>query len=293
MSPETLTCLAALVTAAAAAAGGVLARGSTAVPASAWATAAALTLACEAGWRAAGGLSDPAARASMRMLAAALAVCPAMSILGAKRPQHGVWQLIVATLACVLAMPAVSAVLVRPGSMPDPHALERCFLPVLVAVGWMNFVGTRHGLAATLVAAGQAGLLVPFLPGVSPGPSDPRLDAIAAGGLAAGALLAAAQSACWPAGSPARPGLAAAIDRPFLALRETLGAAWTLRIAERFNAVAEARGWPCRLRFTGLELTGDQGGAWERDALRSSRSILRRFVSVGWLERHGGMRQVV
>ena len=293
MHLETITCLAAVVTAAAAAAGGFLARGSTAVPAAAWAAAAAVALACEAGWRAAGGLGDPAAQASARMLAAALAVCPAMSVLGAKRPQHGVWQLIVATLACVLALPAVSAVLVRPGDMPDPHFLERCFLPLLVAVGWMNFVGTRHGLAATLVAAGQAGLMVPFLPGVSPGPSDPRLDAIAAVLVAAGALLAAAQSACRPAVPGTRRGLAAAIDRPFLALRETLGAAWTLRIAERFNAVAEARGWPCRLRFTGLELTADQGGDWERDALRCSRSILRRFVSVGWLERHGGIRQVV
>ncbi|MFM8414676.1 MAG: hypothetical protein ACKOCX_08130 [Planctomycetota bacterium] len=293
MAPETITCLAAVVTAAAAAAGGFLARGSTAVPAAAWATAAALALAYEAGWRAAGGLADPAAQASARMLAAALAVCPAMSVLGAKRPQHGVWQLIVATLACVLTMPAVSAVLVRPGDMPDPHLLERCFLPLLVAVGWMNFVGTRHGLAATLVAAGQAGLMVPFLPGVAPGPPNARLDAIAAVLLAAGALLAAVQSAGWPAGSAARRGLAAAIDRPLLALRETLGAAWTLRIAERFNAVAEARGWPCRLRFTGLEVSAAEGGAWERDALRCCRSILRRFVSVGWLERHGGLRQVV
>ena len=293
MPLETITCLAAVVTAAAAAAGGFLARGCTAVPAAAWATAAALALACEAGWRSAGGLVDPAAQASARMLAAALAVCPAMSVLGAKRPQHGVWQLIVATLACVLAMPAVSAMLVRPGDMPDPHLLERCFLPLLVAVGWMNFVGTRHGLAATLVAAGQAGLMVPFLPGVATGPSNARLDALAAAILAAGALLAAVQSACLPAGRGARRGLAAAIDRPLLALRETLGAAWTLRIVERFNAVAEARGWPCRLRFTGLETSEAEGGAWERDALRCCRSILRRFVSVGWLERHGGLRQVV
>jgi hypothetical protein len=291
--PETITCLAALATAGAAAVGGWLARGSTAVPAAAWAVAAALALAGEAGWRVAGNLADPASHASARLVVASLAVCPAMSLLGAKRPQHGVWQLIVATLFCVLALPAASAVLVRPGSMPDPHVLERFFLPVLVGVGWMNFVGTRHGLAATLVAAGQAALMLPFLPGVSTAGPNVSWDAAAAGVMAVGGLLAAGQSALRPAARGPRQGLAAVIDPPFLALRETLGAAWTLRIAERFNAVAASRGWPCRLRFGGVEMIGGEAaGDWERDAFRCCRSILRRFVTVGWLERHGGSRSL-
>jgi hypothetical protein len=291
MNPEIVTSIAALVTAGAAAAGGWMARGSTAVPAAAWAVAAALSLAGEAGWRAAGGLPDPAAHASVRLVVAALAVCPAMSLLGAKRPQHGVWQLIVATLFCVLAMPAASAALVRPGSMPDPHMLERFFLPILVAVGWMNFAGTRHGLAATLVAAGQLGIIVPFLPAAASGAPDARLGATAAIVLAVGGLVAAGQSAFLPAGRGRRQGLPAVIDPPLLALRETLGAAWTLRIAERFNAVAESRGWPCRLRFGGVELSASQAArGWEQDAIRCCRSILRRFVTGAWIERHGGLR---
>jgi len=291
MPLETITATAALATALAAAAGGWLARGSTAVPAAAWATAAALALACEAGLRGAGGLADPAAQVSARLTAAALSVCPAISLLGAKRPQHGVWQLIVATLFCVLAMPAASAALVRPGSMPDVHALERFFLPVLVAAGWMNFIATRRGLAATLVTAGQTALMWPFLPGVASSPTDARVDAIAACGMAIGAVLAAGQSALRPAGRGSREAAAAAIDPPLLALRETLGAAWTLRIAERFNVVAESAGWPCRLGFSGLEIRGGRFDAgWEREAVRTCRSILRRFVSVEWLERHGGMR---
>jgi hypothetical protein len=289
--PEVVTCIAALATALAAAVGGWLARGSTAVPAAAWAVAAALALAGEAGWRAAGGLADSAAHASARLVVAALAVCPAMSLLGAKRPQHGVWQLIVATLFCVLALPAASAVLVRPGSMPDPHVLERFFLPLLVAVGWMNFVATSRGLAATLVAGGQAALMLPFLPGVSTAGPDVRWDAAAAGVLAVGAVLAVVQSVLRPAGRGLRQGFPAVIDPPFLALRETLGAAWTLRIAERFNAVAESRDWPCRLRFGGVEMIGGKAaGDWQRDAVRCCRAILRRFVTGGWLERHGGSR---
>jgi len=288
MSPETITCAAALVTAAAAAAGGWLVRGSTAVPAAAWSVVASLALAADAAARVGDWVVDPAARSASRLAVVALAVCPAMSLLGAKRPQHGVWQLIVATLAFVLAMPAASAVLVRPGSLPDIHVIERFFLPVLVGVGWMNFVATRRGLAASLVTAGQLGLIWPFLPGASPeSPPSASVDAACSWSIAAGALLAVGQSIL---GSGRRDGggLAAAIDPAFLAVRETLGAAWALRICERFNGLALERGWPCRLRFAGME-EDVRGGPWEQDAIRGCRSILRRFVSPDWIARHGGL----
>jgi len=284
-------CGCALIVAMVAAVGGWLVRGSTAVPAALWAVAAAGSLAAELAVRAAGGLADPAASAAVRLVSLALAVCPAMALLGAKRPQHGVWQFIVATLAVVLALPAVAATLVRPGTFPDVHLLGRGFLLVLVAVGWLNFVATRHGAAATLVAAGQGILLRAFLPVTVSAPEHvPLADMAGCLLVGLGAAVAAAQSALAAWHAPARRGdaLASRIDPPYLALRETLGAAWTLRIAERFDAVAVARGWPCRLRFGGLE-TGPPGGdtAWHRDAERFLRSLLRRFVSPAWLRRHG------
>jgi hypothetical protein len=83
------------------------------------------------------------------------------------------------------------------------------------------------------------------------------------------------------------PSIAALIDRPYAALRETLGAAWTLRIAERFNTVATERGWPCRLSFRGLEVGGDPDDLeWHRDAMRALRALFRRFVTAEWLARH-------
>ena len=289
-----VACAAAAVAGASAAAGAWLVRGSTAVPAAVWAVAAAVVLACEMGARAAGWLADPAAAATVRLVAGALSLCPVMALLGAKRPQHGVWQFIVATLAVVLAMPAVSAALIRPGTPPDVHPLGRWFLFGLALVGWMNFAATRHGLAAAVVAVGQILLLREFLPLV-PFAGAPAAVVDAAGCLAVGlgAALAAIQSAAAGrrrvAGGPAgHHPLAARIDPPFLALRETLGAAWTLRIAERFDAVAAARGWPCRLRFGGIEVSapGD-AGPWQREAARAFRALARRFVSHGWLRRHG------
>jgi hypothetical protein len=269
-------------------------RGSTAVPAAWWALAACLALAADAAAHGAGWLATPAAAARVRLAVAALAVCPAMALLGAKRPQHGVWQLIVATLAVVVAMPALSAWLVRPGSLPDVHLLGRGFLFVLTVVGWLNFVATSHGPAATAIAAGQLALLRPFLPGVATDAAlpQPALDAAGAGLVAAGAMLALV---CGPRGradaAPAPRGpaaVAAQIDPPFRALRDTLGAAWALRIAERFDTVAAERGWPCRLHFAGLEAGGDPADdSWHRDALRAFKALMRRFVDEAWLARHG------
>jgi hypothetical protein len=295
-------CVAAGLAAAVSAWGVFLVRGSTAVPAGLWAVAACLALAVEMWARAAWGFAGPAAVAA-RLAVMSLSLCPVISLLGAKRPQHGVWQLIVATLAVVLMMPAASALLMRPGSLPDLHLLERCFMPLLVLVGWMNFAGTRRAAAVSCVAAAQMLLLRGFLPGVAMdgamnAATAGGTDAVAAGLLLVGTLLAAVQAcACTRRAGPACPGdpsrptgqaVAAVIDPAFLALRETLGAAWSLRIAERFDTVAAARGWPCRLRFGGLESGGDPLDTfWHRDALRAFRALARRFVSDAWLARHG------
>ena len=290
--------VAALVTLVAACAGAFLARGTTAVPAAWWAGGAALAFAVESAVRASGGLTDPASQASARLAVAAFSLCPIMSLLGAKRPQHGVWQFIVASLAGIIALPAASAALVRPGSPPDVHALQRWFMLALVLVAAMNFAATRHGVAALVVAVGQLILIRQFMPFVdSLKQQGAALDAVAAWLVATGGIVAAGQSWLWPAqqrvvGSELasrRGGGAdlAAFDAAYLALRETLGAAWTLRIAERFNAVAESRGWPCRLRFDGLHVGGDPDDReWRGDALRTGRALLRRFVSTDWMRRH-------
>lgn len=285
-----VACVAALVATGCAAFGVWRVRGSTAVPAALWATLAGAVLAGEMAWRAAGGLNDPPALAAVRLVAAALSLCPIISLLGAKRPQHGVWQFIVATLAVVLALPAATATLVRPGTFPDVPLLVRGFMLVLVVVGWLNFVGTRRGLAATLIVAGQLILLRSCLPlGVPVSPAAAGLDAVGCLLVAAGGVLAVALSAWPPRPAAAGHPLAARIDPPWLALRDTLGAAWTLRIAERFDAIAASRGWPCRLRFRGLDPGGDAAaGAWEAAAERVFRSLMRRFVSTEWMRRHRG-----
>ena len=293
---HTAACVAACLAALMAAWGVFLVRGSTAVPAALWSVAACLALAAEMGARAAGSLADPATAAAARLAVVSLSLCPAMSLLGAKRPQHGVWQLIVATMAVVLAMPAASALLMRPGGLPNVHLIERCFMPLLVLVGWMNFVGTRRAAAVTCAAVAQLLLMRGFFPGAATDAVMQAVaggtDAAAAGLLLIGTLLAATQAcrsrARYARGGEALSPVTAVVDPAFLALRETLGAAWVLRIAERFDTVAAARGWPCRLHFGGLETGGDPcDTSWHRDALRAFRALARRFASEAWLARHG------
>jgi hypothetical protein len=292
--PPLISLTAALATAAAAAIGGVLVRGSTAVPAAAWATLAAVVFGLESACRAAGGLHDPAAAACVRLAVAALSLCPIMSLLGGKRPQHGVWQFIVASLAGIVALPAASAMLVRPGSPPDVHPLQRWFMLLLVLVAGMNFAATRHAVAAGLVVVGQLVLLRVFLPVGAGWPVSAWLESGAACLIAIGAAVAAVQSIAWPVRQHGTrrdgrdPDPAAQLGGGFLALRETLGAAWSLRIMERFNAVAESRGWPCRLRFDGFHEGDDPGAdpAWRAEAIRTGHALLRRFVTPAWLRRH-------
>jgi len=273
--------------------GGFLVRGTTAVPAAAWAAAACLAAAAECGWRAAGGSADPASAACLRLGVTALSVCPIISLLGAKRPQHRVWQFIVGSLGVVLALPAATALLVRPGSPPDVLTAERLLVLALVLVGWLNYVGTRRAWAATLIAAGHLAVVRDFVPlpaavfGTVP---VDVVDGMAAVFVAAGAALAVAQSfaaagvAC--GGSPAAAGgLAAEVEPAFLAVRETFGAAWTLRIVERFNAVAATRGWSCRLAFSGV-VADAQDAAERTAAARALGAILHRFVDGDWLRRH-------
>ena len=279
------------------------ARGSTAVPAALWSAAAAFVFALSMLQQANQEL-DIASMAIHRVVVAALSVCPAMSLLGAKRPQHGVWQFIVGTLAAVLALPTASAVLIRPGALPDLHILGRVLLPILVTVGWMNFIGTGRSIAATLITVGHIGLIWPLLPGIQLEAALPQtvLDLAAIGCMTFGGVLALIQTLL--ALSRRRISqtisdesleenavFASRVNNCFVPLRETLGAAWTLRLIERFDLLATRRGWPVRLTFKGVEFTQDEKSLnWQPDAARAVEALLRRFVSTGWLKRHGWER---
>lgn len=274
------------------------ARGSTAVPAALWGAVAGLALALDAGLRAAGLVTQPTAAASVRLVTTLLAIAPALSLLGAKRPQHGVWQFIVAAFGLVLFLPTVAMPLVRHGGVPDLHQLGRLLVAVVVLVGWLNHAATGLGPAATLVAVGVLVLSRGFLPGVDtqaafPSTAAPQAAFAARMDAAAGWLIAAGGGVGLlrrrhrrPV--PAEATFAATVDPVWLSLRDTVGVAWSLRIAERFDQLAADRGFPCRLGFGGIRLVAaPDEGPWQRDARGALGALFRRFADDRWLGRHG------
>lgn len=124
-------------------------RGTTLVAPCVWALVACLALVVSesiiAGWN-----PSPAARAVLRYLAALTTFCPAMALLGAKRPQDRGWQFIVGSLWIVLALPALQPILLARSSLFDLHPAWSAFLGVLILISVCNYLPTRFALPAVL-----------------------------------------------------------------------------------------------------------------------------------------------
>lgn len=261
--------------------------GTTLVAAWGWALLAVASVAAVESWVALGGANRSAALVShARYWAGALAACPAIAVLGSKRPQHGAWQFIVASLWVVLVLPSGEILLDRPGDPLELHAARRVFLAGLLLVGWANYLGTRYFLSATLLLAAQAGLLCDVLLGRSGvGALGSGFAAVRGwlplvlGVLAIGWGLRQSAPSRGPAGAAAPDGWAD--------FRDLYGCLWALRVAARLNAVAVQQGWQIRLGWDGWHTT--DGGALcpapaELESARTQlQALLKRFVSPFWL----------
>ncbi|MEI6163010.1 MAG: hypothetical protein WCR23_01365 [Planctomycetota bacterium] len=287
--------------------------GTTAFPAALWglgASIAAIMLSASLLF----GISLDASRlVELRLSVGVLALCPSMSVLGAKRPLHRLWQLIVGSLAVVLLLPVISAELLRPGSLPTMHVTQELFLLLLPLAGWLNFLATKRWFAATVFTTGHYLLVAPCFSSLTlfftvERLESPRLLVAAFLLMSTGIVITGCQA--WIENRKrhsiqrALPTQAHSLDEsefcsmasePFLCLREALGVAWMLRVAERFNEIATSNKWPCRLSLDGMnvEFNAKQASSrWKSEALRCVWSLLVRFATPDWLSRHGLARHV-
>ena len=205
---------------------------------------------------------------TLRYVAAIVGFCPMMAVLGAKRPQHTAWQLIVFSLWIVLALPAAEAYFVRRGAAVQIHDTRGWFLWVLIAIGCLNYLGTRNGLAVVMAAVAQVMLLGEHLPLWRR--STESLDvSIALGLLLAATLLVVVRSNPTPA--------ADRLDRKWAAFRDRFGTFWSLRVAERFNVQATSQGWPLQLGHYGLQSVEPEID--ETDVPRAAEEFLASLLS--------------
>lgn len=234
------------------------------------------------------GISAGAWPAALRYSAAATLFCPLMAALGAKRPQHVAWQFIVLSMWCILVLPAAEAVLVRSSPTFEITGARSWFLLALIGVGAANTLPTRFWLSSLLAAAGQTVLLLPYLPLGLAGVG--RWGTPLALGLCVAAIGLSA------VGIPRRRMALVPLDRVWLDFRDSFGALWSLRVAERVNAAAALYHWDLALTWGGFRTPDGKSPPNELSAELAAAvrqnldNLLRRFVSSEWIDARLGKK---
>lgn len=234
------------------------------------------------------GLTNlPRSSASMqalRFIASVSTFCPAMALLGAKRPQDQVWQFAVFSLWGVLSLPALQVIILGQTEF-YVSGIQSWFMVILLVVGTVNSLPTRYGLAAMLMLLSQWGLLGKYLPlWYAPSETGIRLASLVGAVLAIGFVVIRL---------PRRSSPANGLNRVWIDFRDTFGVLWAMRIADRVNATALDSGWKVVLSWNGFHFGESKAGDKVSEPYLDSqeavavgkvfRALLRRFVSRQWI----------
>lgn len=240
---------------------------------------------------------SPSRIGPLRYLAAIVTACPIVALLGAKRPQHRAWQWIVLSLWVVLAMPAATALFFSQPTF-DPGILWSWFLLILVVMTSTNYLPTCYWPAGLLAGASQLCLLSKQLPGgrhLVRALDLQRSPWIATAALAL--LLLAVIVVQWISRTRRtwNPNLVTPLDHLWRDFRDSYGALWGLRVADRLNATAKSHRWNIDLRWNGFRQPGDRSTDTAGNPPdippeittpfeQIFASLLRRFVSIEWID---------
>jgi hypothetical protein len=230
-------------------------------------------IAAWAAWGGAIGLSIPAGSCAgletARLVALALSGCAGVAVLGARRPGVGAWNLVVLGLAAVMLLPLVERALAAEQPL-DP--IRVVFLCSTLAVGILNYLPTRLGPAAVLLALGYSLEAWALLS------REAAAKEFATTGWLCLGLAPWFGLLCWR--MQRAPG--AAFDQVWLDFRNRFGLVWGQRVREQFNRAAINAGWSVHLYWQGLCLMNEPGSlqeGQEEEMLRTLRALLQRFLT--------------
>jgi hypothetical protein len=220
-----------------------------------------------AAWLAWGGVFVNAWRrpeeysAAPSYLALALTGCAGMAVLGARRPGVIAWNFVVAGLLAVLLLP-----LAEGWGQPRLGLLRTGFLAATVLVVPFNYLPTRFGLAALLLATGCAVELAALLSYA--GAMEMKiLDSLVVWGWA---LVAISPWIAWGL-TKGKPKPLSEFDRLWLDFRDRFGLTWSLRLREQFNRAAINSGSSVHLGWNGLH------GRVGEEMTNTLQALLKRF----------------
>ena len=181
-------------------------------------------------------------------LATLFMLATGVAVLGARRPGNGAWAILMGLLTLVLLVPWLEGVGLLGRTTPlDRLRLEMpwsLFVGLLAFAGVSNYLPTRYGPAVLITSVGVSWEWL----------------ALVSGGWSPSSKATAWSGASWCFGVSAWLGWALArrrdqrevgVERLWGWYRDAWGAAWGLRILERFNAAAAMAGWPFRLGWAG------------------------------------------
>jgi hypothetical protein len=211
-----------------------------------------------------------------------LTFCPAITLLGIKRPQHIGWHAVTVSLWGILVLPAIEAVILRPGQAIELGGLRPWFLLVLILLSPVTFFAGRFAWPAAILGFAQGLFFARYLPWG-------EFLAIGAERCGSPILWLATSAVLAEVQFHRQYAIDNPLDRVWLDFRDSFGLFWGLRVAERVNAAAELVSWPFRLEWWGLMRTAskDSDVTLPREIppeLRTAvRGLLRRFVANEWL----------
>lgn len=190
--------------------------------------------------------------------------CAGIAVLGARRPGAAAWNFVVGGLLAVLLLPVVNG-----WGEVRLEAAQVFFLAVALGVPAVNYLPTRAGWAALLLAPGCALELTRLVQGEAL-PSELRSAGLG--------LIALSPWAAW-AMLRRRPATLLAFDRLWLSQRDRFGFVWAQRIREQFNRAAAHAGWHAELRWRGLYAPTDSLLP-DGELLALLRAVCQRFTTL-------------
>jgi len=211
--------------------------------------------------------------AYLSMLATLAATITAFN---ARRPGGGAWAILMGTLILVFCIPWLEGSgLARRGASWGPPRLDapwNGFLALLIAAGATNYLPTRYGPSAVVLAISMA------------------LAGFARGRPSVEATMASAALAIWTAEACSRPrGSRGGTDHLWRWFRDHWGVVWALRVQERFNRAAESGSWAVRMGWFGLETRATAAAPEPPDVAEATlKGLLRRFADADRIDASTG-----